>query len=362
MSEPRTNSAKQGQTASESSGIVRAVTDLLRVNMGLRAGERLLVVTDMPRRQDWQGEAPAKLTGMVDRVLLARQVVDIAAAQFPGCAVQFLPFPATGEHGTDPDLEVAAAMRQADVVVALTTYSLSHTNARADATQAGVRVASMPGFEVRMLAPGGPMAADYQQIAADCRTLAALVTAAEQVVVRTPYGTDLRFSIAGRPGQIDDGNYSGSGPQPWGNLPAGEVYTVPLEGTAEGQIVVPAGWYPGLNQDMRLRFEAGLVVELAGGGREGDHFRRLLNLGSGDSPSRARRNLAELGIGTNPNARRPDNVLEAEKIKGTVHLAIGDNLHMGGLVEADLHDDFVQPQPDLVLDGRTVIAGREWQV
>ncbi len=343
-------------------GIVQAVTNLLRVNMGLQAGEQLLVVTDVPRRQDWQGDAPAKLAGMVERALLARYVADIAAAQFPGCAVQLLPFPATGEHGTDPDLEVAIAMRQADVVLALTTYSLSHTNARSGATEASVRVASMPGFEARMLTAGGPMAADYQQIAVDCRVFSGLMTAADKVVVRTPYGTDLRFSVAGRPGQIDDGNYSGSGPQRWGNLPAGEVYTIPLEGTAEGQLVVLAGWYPGLDQELHLRFEAGVVVELVGGGQVGDRFRRLLDLGRDDPVCRARRNLAELGIGTNPNARRPDNVLEAEKIKGTVHLAIGDNLHMGGQVEADLHDDFVQPQPDLVLDGRTIIAGGEWRI
>ena len=70
--------------------------------------------------------------------------------------------------------------------------------------------------------------------------------------------------------------------------------------------------------------------------------------------------MAELGIGTNPNASRPDNVLEAEKIKGTVHIAIGDNSHMGGKVESDLHEDFIQPDAELVLDGKQVILGGEW--
>jgi leucyl aminopeptidase (aminopeptidase T) len=77
---------------------------------------------------------------------------------------------------------------------------------------------------------------------------------------------------------------------------------------------------------------------------------------------KARRNLAELGIGTNPSARRPDNILEAEKIEGTVHIAIGDNIHMGGQAESDLHTDFVQPQPDLYLDGQAVILSEEWQI
>ena len=104
------------------------------------------------------------------------------------------------------------------------------------------------------------------------------------------------------------------------------------------------------------------VVDIRGGGAVGDQFRQLLNLDSDDPAARARRNLAELGIGANPNARRPDNILEAEKIRGTLHIGIGDNAHMGGQVESDLHDDLVQPQPDLLLDGKPVIVAGEWKL
>ena len=67
-------------------------------------------------------------------------------------------------------------------------------------------------------------------------------------------------------------------------------------------------------------------------------------------------NLAELGIGTNDRARRPDIVLEAEKIIGTVHLALGDNRSMGGESAAPFHVDFVLWGPSLELtlpDGST---------
>jgi leucyl aminopeptidase (aminopeptidase T) len=94
----------------------------------------------------------------------------------------------------------------------------------------------------------------------------------------------------------------------------------------------------------------------------GDRFRQSLDPESQDPVHQARRNLAELGVGTNPNARRPDNVLEAEKIKGTVHLGVGDNIHMGGQVESDSHEDLLQPQPDLILDGRPVIVNGEWKI
>jgi leucyl aminopeptidase (aminopeptidase T) len=341
--------------------ITQGVVDMLRVNMGLKPRETLLVVTDVPRTHDWQSESQAKLEAMLQRAVLARLVSEIAAEHFPDGSVSFLPFVATGRHGAEPDEAVALRMKEADVLIALTTYSLSHTNTREGATKAGARVASMPEFEARMFEAGGPMAADYQQIAADCQAFADLLTATHEVLVRTPHGTDLRFSLEGRPGQADAGLY-GTDPGVWGNLPAGETFAIPLEGTGEGQLVAPAGWYPNLTEDMIFRIEKGRVVELRGGGAVGDKFRGLLNLGSDDPLYKARRNLAELGIGTNPNARKPDNVLEAEKIKGTVHIAIGDNIHMGGQVEADLHDDFVQPEPDLFLDGKPVIVAGEWKI
>jgi leucyl aminopeptidase (aminopeptidase T) len=341
--------------------IAQGVVDMLRVNMGLKAGERLLVATDVPRAADWQAAAPSLLQNMLERAMLARLFADVASEHYAECEVALLPFPSTGRNGAELDPASAACFLGADVVLGLTTYSLSHTNARQEATRAGARLASMPGFEARMLEPGGPMTADYRQIAADCRIFAGLLDAADEVIVRSPQGTDLRFSLRGRRGAGDDGLY-GARPGDWGNLPAGEAYSTPLEGTGEGTLVVPAGWYPGLTQELTLRFKEGQVTELAGGGSMGDTFRQLLAPGSHDPLHRARRNLAELGIGTNPNARQPNNVLEAEKIKGTVHIAIGDNIHMGGMVEADLHEDFVLPSPDLLLDGKLVIAGGEWQV
>lgn len=341
--------------------IAQGVMDMLRVNMGLKAGEALLVVTDVPRISDWQSENQAKLEAMLERGVLARLVAEAATEGFPDSSVAFLPFLATGGHGAEPDEAAALRMREADVLIALTTYSLSHTDAREATTQSGGRVASMPEFEAHMFEAGGPMAADYRQIAADCQAFADLLTAANEVVLRTPHGTDLRFSLGERPGQVDDGLY-GSEPGIWGNLPAGEAYAIPLEGTGEGQLVAPAGWYPRLTEDMIFRIEKGEVVELLGGGEVGDRFRALFSLDSNDPLYKARRNLAELGIGTNPNARKADNVLEAEKIRGTVHIGIGDSIHMGGRVEADSHEDFVQPQPDLLLDGKPVILGGEWKI
>ncbi len=340
--------------------IEEGVLSMLGVNMGLKEGERLLVVADPPTLEHWPDKDPSNLMDQLERSMLARMVAEIAREAYPDCIVEFYPYPSVGQHGKEPGEALTEKMREADVLIAIVNYSLSHTNARAEATNAGTRIASMPGFEARMFHPGGPMSVDYGQVAEDTEKLAQLVTATERATVRSPGGTDITFSLAGREGDVDTGLCAERAA--WSNLPAGEAYAAPLEGTAEGVIVAQAGWYPNLIEDMVFQFEGGLVTALEGGGKVGDEFRELLQLGVDDDTHRARRNLAELGIGTNPNAKQPDNVLEAEKIKGTVHLAIGDSSHMGGTVVADLHEDFVIPQPDLLLDGRLVIQGGEWRI
>ena len=188
--------------------------------------------------------------------------------------------------------------------------------------------------------------------------MAQLLTEATTAVVTTPLGTDLRLSLEGRSGDVDIGLIT---PGRIDNLPAGEAFIAPLEGRSEGKIVVTPEGYAGLEEPMTIYFRAGKVSEIKGGRRVGEDFRRLLEL---PTPGRqaGRRNLAELGIGSNPKARSAESGLEAEKIKGTVHIAIGDNAHIGGVVSADLHVDFVLWEPDLSLDGGLVIRQGQWLV
>lgn len=333
--------------------IRKSVIDMFKINMGVKSGERILVVTDAPTLDDWRKKNVDTLADFCQRTLLAKTISEIAAEGLPECPVEFYIYPSVGSHGAELGPEATKKLKTADVLAAITTYSLSHTKAREGATKAGVRVASMPMFLTDMFYPGGPMSADYKKVKEETEKLAKLLTKAKEATVKTPAGTNITFSLKGRTGLVDAGIFTEAGA--FGNLPSGEAYIAPLEGTANGKVVVEKGWHAGLTENMILAFRRGEVVEITGGGKVGDEFRKLLKLGVDKEPYRSRRNLAELGIGTNPYAKRPDNVLEAEKIKGTVHVAVGDNAHMGGKVSADLHQDFVLSKPDLYLDDRLVI-------
>ena len=337
----------------ERSKIEKGVVNMFKVNMGVRKGENILVLTDVPTAEDWIKESSEKLTDIVQRSILAKTVSEIAREKFPDCTAEFFTYPSVGKHGAEPGKDVEEKMKGADVVIAITSYSLSHTDAREAASKAGARVASMPTFLAYMFYPDGPMAADYVKIAEECKKLAELITKAGTATVKSEAQTDITFSVKGRSGREDAGIFTEKGA--FGNLPSGEAYVAPIEGTAEGRVVVEKGWYPNLKENMVLNFKDGKVVSIEGGGEVGDRFRELLGIGKEGPPYEARRNCAELGIGTNPNAKRPDNVLEAEKIRGTVHIAVGDSAHIGGKVSADIHQDFVIPKPTLILDGKTVM-------
>jgi len=156
----------------------------------------------------------------------------------------------------------------------------------------------------------------------------------------TAAGTSLRMSTRGRTAEPDDGILTARGS--FGNLPAGEVFLAPLEGTTEGEMVVEYAPTRKLESPLTFVVKGGEVVEIRGS----DPYRDRLEEKFAESAKN--RNIAELGIGTNDKATRPDNVLEAEKILGTVHVALGDNHGFGGTVSTPFHEDFVLYLPTLV--------------
>ncbi len=323
---------------------------MLMVNLNLQPGERLAFVTDVPSAADWENLPADKLEAMLHRARMTRAIFQMMREAFGGNRIDLIAFPQTGQSGREPDETTARRFLEYNMLVMMTTHSLSHTRAREEACRRGARVASMPEVEAEMFAVGGPMAADYNQITRETNRWADVLTATDLVRLTTPQGTELRFSMRGRAGRADTGLLHERGA--FGNLPGGEAYIAPVEGSAEGVLVVPAGWYPALTEAMRLTFQGGLVTAVEGGGAVGDHFRQVFAF---DDPQMAhRRTIAELGIGANPNAKNPGNVLEAEKIKGTVHVAVGDSSHIGGVTESDLHEDFVLPNPTLWLDEERV--------
>ena len=304
-----------------------AVETVVRRCLRVEAGEEVVVVVDLATRMI--GEAlrdEARAVGG-DAVLM---VMDGRATD-----------------GTEPPASIAAALAACDVFIAPTTRSLSHTSARKRASEAGARGATMPGVTEDMLAR--VMAVDFDAMGTRSKAVAAALEAGTRARVTCPRGTDLRVAIDGRPGISDDGELTERGA--FGNLPCGEGFISPVYG--EGTIVAASLAPLGLSIDpARLTVAEGRLVAADGG--LGPQFIELL-LSHGALGT----NLAELGVGTNDRARLTGNVLEDEKILGTVHVAFGASAGIGGTVSVPIHLDVVVPDASLEVDGRQVLdAGR----
>jgi leucyl aminopeptidase (aminopeptidase T) len=338
-----------------------AVEKIIRVNMGIKEAESILIVNDIPDIGEWHKPLNS-VKDVVNRSILAREFYEIAAEEFARHKTNYLTYYTLGRHSAELPDEIQKALGYYDVIIGITTYSLSHTAARETACRKGARVASLPRIIPEMFLEDGPLNVDYDDLKDKTLRICRVLSEGSRVMIKSPNGTELYLNLDGRTASADTGLIREKGQ--WGNLPGGEACIAPVEGTTFGKLAVSAGWYPGLKEDMILIFEEGEVVDIQGGGSVGDYFRNTLGLGSQDLKLRRRRNCAEFGIGTNPNARRPDNVLEAEKIKGTVHIAVGDSSHIGGIISADIHEDFVVDKPDVYIDDICILKSGKffWEV
>ena len=180
--------------------------------------------------------------------------------------------------------------------------------------------------------------------------MAELLSQAGAARLTCPRGSDLRLDLSGRDGLADDGDLRAPGA--FGNLPCGEGFISPAGG--EGELVAASLASLGLSpQPALLTVSAGRIV-----GAEGGSGRQFLDALRSHGPAGC--NLAELGVGTNDRATLTGNVLEDEKILGTVHVAFGASAGIGGTVSVPVHLDAVVLEASLEIDGETVLEHGRW--
>jgi leucyl aminopeptidase (aminopeptidase T) len=253
-------------------------------------------------------------------------------------------------HAAEPPRPIAAAMLVSDVVIAPTIQSLSHTAARKAASEAGARIATMPGVTEEMLARvmGAEMEALRRRAAAICEAL----DGGAEARITCARGSDLRLGLEARTSIADAGDLSAEGA--FGNLPCGEGFIAPLEGTGEGTLVVD-GSIAGVGRvedPATLTVRGGHLTEATG--TAGGELLELLSAHGEDGT-----NVAELGIGTNEAAILTGNILEDEKILGTAHVAFGASAAIGGTIQVPVHLDCVVLEPTVEIDGEALVRRGE---
>lgn len=304
--------------------LVKTAEGVLSSCLAVKKGEEVLIVTDNTRKEI--GEAIYEAAGNLgcERLLMVMNERELS--------------------GQEPPKAVAAAMKSADVVIAPTAQSLTHTNARIEAAKAGTRVATMPGITEEMFSQGA-MTADYSKVEELTAVVTEMLSKASVARIEKD-GHVLTININGRDGVPSPGVYRKPGK--CGNLPSGEAYIAPLEDGSEGEMIVD-GSMVGIG-----KLDSPLHMVISGGklrsvtGEKSENLDVLLK-------NETNGTLCELGIGTNEAAVLNGIILEDEKVYGTVHIAFGTNTSFGGVNKAECHMDGIILRPTLYLDDVKVI-------
>lgn len=307
---------------------------ILDVNLNMKSGENLLIVTEPEKMTIAETIAASAVRKSIEPVLAIMMPREYDSAE--------------------PPKIIAEAMKASDAFLSVVGKSITHTNAVKDAISNGSRGIVLTQFSENMMITGG-MEADFESLAPVCKNMAEALAGGNEIRLTTSHGTDLTFSATGRRGNalycmVEPGKFS--------TAPTIEANVSPIEGTAQGRIVADASVpYIGiglLDEPIICEVKDGFITEIKGGKQA-----KMLsdNLESMNDPNVY--NIAELGIGLNPNCRFIGLMLEDEGVYGSVHIGIGTSVNLGGVLKAACHYDLIMTQPTVEVDGRIVLKDGE---
>ena len=309
--------------------------------MDIRRGENVLIVCD-------------PTTGEIGQALHAATIEKSER-------VLLIVMPKAKHHGEEPPTPVANLMRQQQVILAPTKYSLTHTKAIRQALRDGARVATMPGITVDMFTHGG-MAADFNNVKKRISNLGPHFRRRRIVNVKSKLGTEITFEVNWREWKLDDNGICNR-PRMLTNLPAGKAFIMPREGTMNGTLIINGSWDSSLlDQNIELQIENGIVIDVKGG-TIAANIRQEFGEVAKKLRSKDRENVwtvAEFGFGMNDQARMGGNVLEDEKRLGTCYFSIGDNTALGGNSAVGIHIPGVLTGANVWLDDSQILQDGEF--
>ena len=308
--------------------IDKAISIIVTKNLAVKKEESLLIIYDSKKSK------------------LAKRFIDVSKKILD--KVDSVKIPILKVNGAEPSKEVSSKLLKYGAAIFLTSKSLSHTKARRDATSLGVRIASMPGITETVLRRSIDI--DYSKLKEDTKKVVLLMNKAKKIRVKSAFGTDITFSVEGRRGHgLSAGIYSKKGK--WGNLPEGEAFIAPVEGSSQGHFVVDGSiaGFGKLGHPVIFFVKEGVVVKITDG-KKPPKIEKML-----DSVGSRGRNVAEFGMGLNRKAKVTGVVLEDEKAYGTCHIAFGNNIGFGGKVDVPLHIDCVFNKPSVYFDGKIIM-------
>jgi len=247
----------------------------------------------------------------------------------------------------EPPPKVVNMMKQMSVVLSFTSRSLIHSNAVKQVCYNRSRVLFLTPLPEEFLARS--INTNFEYIDKKSRRLADLFSIGRRIHLTTSGGTDIIIPIARHKGLANTGIVNEPGM--FCVLPSGEACVTPDRNGTKGVLVID-GSIPSigiLKEHIIIKVKNGYAYKISGG-KEVEKLRKILRPFGKKS-----RNIAEFGIGTNPNAVLSGISIEDEKVLGTAHIALGNPEFEGGSLKGNLHLDLVMQKPTVKIDGHTIL-------
>ncbi len=244
----------------------------------------------------------------------------------------------------EPPRTVINAIKNADVVIACATTPVASGIIK-EALEGGTRILSMFRITPDSLTRTVPI--DYRMLRKEMKRIKRTLDASRHIEISSPKGTHLCVQMARRPTMLALGSVRKPGEIDF--IPAGTIGVAPLEGTAKGRVVID-GTLLGFGRALKpitFDIEKGRVLAVKGG----DNWKGFRELLSRDENASY---LCEIGLGANPKARLVGGP-EDERVRGSVHVGLGDNRYFKGTLSSASHLDGTILRATLTVDGKKLV-------
>ncbi len=305
--------------------------NLVNICAGLKKNEKALIITDYEK---------------IDIAMTLKEEIKKVGSEYTIAIME-----PRKDHGENPTKAIVDAMMNVDVIFAPTKYSLTHSTAREEANENGVRFISMPDYSIEML-KGGALEADFLGMLPLVDKFYDVLTKGKNAEIIFENEMTLKLNIEDRVANKVSGVCTRPGL--WGSPPNIEVNVSPREDKSNGEIYVngsiPIPEIGVVDVPIILSIDKGKISSISDN-KQGKIFsKKLMEFNNENSYI-----LGELGIGLNPKAKIKGSMLEDEGAYGTIHFGWGHNYDQGGLNSAPSHIDTVTKNSTLIIDGKTII-------
>jgi len=255
-------------------------------------------------------------------------------------------------HGFEPPISIANAMKESNLVLCLTKYSMAHSKARNDFSKMGGRFLSMPGYSENLLSDSS-LLANFKKHQIITNKISKILSLGKKCRISSDDGSYLEADMTGRLGNCCPGHVIEEGSL--GSPPDIEANISPVENKSKGFLTINgsiANEKIGLlKEPVYLVIKNGKIFEIKSKSKK---VVNLLNKTFYEFGPKSKV-LAEIGIGLNKKARLTGHMLTDEGTYGCIHFGFGSNFSVGGKNKVNFHLDFITQKHSLYVDEKLII-------